>query len=473
MTSWNPMSPPASPACCSIVPPYLLTALARSGDPDLAAVAQRTLQHDHELRTGRATRSAAPPAPSGPHDGYSAVHRDIHDAANSTTLPGALVRAEGDPQSSDVAVNEAYDGLGDTWDFYDQVFSRNSIDGQGLGLIGTVHYGRRYDNAFWNGEQMVFGDGDGVLFGRFTASIDVIGHELTHGVTQNTANLVYSGQPGALNESVSDVFGVLVKQRVLGQTADQADWLIGAGLLEPSVQGRALRDMLHPGTAYDDPRLGRDPQPADMAHFVQTTDDYGGVHINSGIPNRAFALAATTIGGEAWQRAGRVWYDVLTGPRIQARCDFPTFAGLTVDAATSRFGVAGAETEAIRHAWIAVGVLGQGPAAHAAPARDVSGDALVRLGRSGGFAGVVREASVRLHELPPPDADTWRSLLRSGAFQEFEAAAPADSPVRDDLCYTVRCAAHDVDASLTGQSLPDHVRDLLERTLNSGRPTVE
>src|SRR5919206_292413 len=166
-----------------------------------------------------------------------------------------LLRSEGSPAGNDAAVNEAYDGLGDTYDFYWEVLDRNSIDDEGMPLNATVHYGQNYDNAFWNGERMVFGDGDGDLFNRFTISLDVIGHELTHGVTQDESQLTYYGQPGALNESVSDVFGSLVKQHKLGQTADQADWLIGAGLLAPDVHGKALRDMLHPGTAYDDPAL--------------------------------------------------------------------------------------------------------------------------------------------------------------------------------------------------------------------------
>ena len=471
MTSRNPMMRPSFSPCCSIVPPYLLAALAQSGDHDLAAVAEQTLHHDHELRARRRTRSAARPgAATGPQDGYTTQHRDIYDAGGSTTLPGTLVRGEGDPQSSDVAVNEAYDGLGDTWNFYDQVFSRNSIDGRGLGLIGTVHYGQRYDNAFWNGEQMVFGDGDGTLFGRFTASIDVIGHELTHGVTQNTANLAYSDQPGALNESVSDVFGVLVKQRTLGQTADQADWLIGAGLLMPGVQGRALRDMLHPGTAYDDPRLGKDPQPADMAHYVQTTSDNGGVHINSGIPNRAFALAATTIGGHAWLGAGQVWYDVLTGSQITPQCDFATFAQLSVDAADARFGAGSAESHAVRRAWGTVGVLGSAPPASRGGAwggsvGDVPGDALVRVTRTGGFAGVSREATVRLDELSGADAATWRSLLGSGVLRQASRIESSDSAVRDGFCYSVRCAGQGVDATLDEGVLPDVVRDLLDRTV--------
>ncbi|CAM5676724.1 hypothetical protein SFUMM280S_07534 [Streptomyces fumanus] len=155
---------------------------------------------------------------------------------------------------------------------------------------------------------MVFGDGDGEIFLDFTIPVDVIGHELVHGVTQYTANLTYFGQPGALNESVSDVFGSLIKQYTLGQSADQADWLIGAGLLAPRVTGVALRSLKAPGTAYDDDVLGKDPQPATMDDYVRTGRDNGGVHINSGIPNHAFYLAATALGGNAWERAGQIWY---------------------------------------------------------------------------------------------------------------------------------------------------------------------
>ena len=154
---------------------------------------------------------------------------------------------------------------------------------------------------------------------------------------------------------MSDVFGVLVKQRLLGQTADQADWLIGAELLAPGVNGVALRSMAAPGTAYDDPRLGKDPQPAHMRDYVDTTDDNGGVHINSGIPNKAFHVVATTLGGNAWEVAGQVWVDTITGD-ISADCDFATFARLTVAAATARHGADSEVVAAVRAGWDAVGV---------------------------------------------------------------------------------------------------------------------
>src|SRR5437762_2658413 len=174
--------------------------------------------------------------------------------------------------------------------------ARTAIDDHGLPLIASSHYDQQYDNAFWNGSQMVFGDGDGQIFNHFTTSVDVIGHELTHGVTGSEVNLTYLRQSGALNESVSDVFGSLVKQYVLKQTASEADWLIGAGLLA-SFPDQALRSMKEPGKAYDNNLMGKDPQPADMAHYVHTAADNGGGHTNSGIPNRAFFLVATALGG--------------------------------------------------------------------------------------------------------------------------------------------------------------------------------
>lgn len=203
---------------------------------------------------------------------------------------------------------------------------------------------------------MVFGDGDGEIFLDFTIPIDVIGHELTHGVTQYTANLTYYGQPGALNESMSDVFGALIKQYTLGQTATEADWLIGAGLLAPGVSGKALRSMKEPGSAYDDDVLGKDPQPATMDDYVRTGRDNGGVHINSGIPNHAFYLAATALGGHAWERAGQIWFDVLTGGDLPERAMFTDFASLTVKAARERFGDGGDEFRAVAKAWEQVGV---------------------------------------------------------------------------------------------------------------------
>ena len=336
---------------CSIVPPYMLRKLADHAEHRHQAL--RAIEISERMRGAR-QNTLAMPLLSAP----GVKHRRVYDARHLTTLPGANVRDEGAAASADVAVNEAYDYSGDTYDFYRQVLSRNSVDDHGVALKSTVHFDEGYDNAFWNGAQMVYGDGDGQIFERFTACLDVVGHELTHGVTQNTAKLVYQDQPGALNESMSDVFGSLVKQWSLNQTADRADWLIGAGLFTKTVHGTALRSMKAPGTAYDDPIIGKDPQPADMARYVETSDDAGGVHINSGIPNRAFCVAALNIGGPAWQKAGLIWYRALVGA-LGRSSDFQTAADATTSIAGVMFGDTSVERKAVADAWTTVGLKPQ------------------------------------------------------------------------------------------------------------------
>ncbi|QDY76661.1 M4 family metallopeptidase [Streptomyces qinzhouensis] len=342
---------------CTVVPPHLLDKLARAVNPQIAERALRTLERDALQRTRRRittvrgfAAAAVPPA-----DAEAKPRRTIYDCENGTDLPGDKVRGEGDEPGQDATVNRVYAGLGATFELLLKQYGRNSLDDAGLKLDASVHYDREYGNAFWDGSQMVFGDGDGEIFLDFSIPVDVIAHELAHGLTQYTANLEYFSQSGALNESVSDVFGALVKQYVLGQTADQADWLIGEGLLAPEVTGVALRSMKAPGTAYDDDVLGKDPQPATMDDYVRTGRDNGGVHINSGIPNHAFYLLATELGGKAWERAGQIWYDTLTGGDLSQDARFGEFARLTVAAARSRYGD-GAELQAVQKAWSTVGV---------------------------------------------------------------------------------------------------------------------
>ena len=252
-------------------------------------------------------------------------------------------------------VNEAYDGSGKTYNFFMNVFKRNSIDDRGLRLDSTVHYGRKYMNAFWDGQQMVYGDGDGEIFERFTKSLDIIGHELSHGVTQYEAGLIYEDQPGALNEHFSDVFGVLVKQYARKQRADKADWLIGKGIFSKGIKGVALRSMKAPGTAFNDPLIGKDEQPAHMKDYVKTLDDNGGVHINSGIPNKAFYELAVSLGGYAWERAGQIWYVTLRD-RLREDSVFQECADATYDVARELYGADSVEQRAVREAWDAVGV---------------------------------------------------------------------------------------------------------------------
>ncbi len=343
-----------------IVPPYVLDQIAQKGTPQQRAAALRTKAVDNTFRSMRLATQAARFAPqrlAAPAPLLTPMkQRTIYTAGQSEGLPGTLVRAEGQGPSGDVAVDEAYDGLGATFDFFQQIFDRNSIDDSGMKLDATVHFGVKYNNAFWNSVQMVFGDGDGEIFNRFTIALDVIGHELTHGVTEDEAQLQYFNQSGALNESMSDVFGSLIKQFVMKQTAGKADWLIGAGLLAANIHGVALRSMKDPGSAYDDPLLGKDPQPKHMDKFVNTFSDNGGVHINSGIPNHAFYQVATKLGGFAWEKAGRIWYDTLRDPQVKPNTGFLSFARTTYAVAGRLFDPNGPERQAVRDGWAAVGI---------------------------------------------------------------------------------------------------------------------
>src|SRR5512139_100925 len=347
-----------SPILC-IVPPYMLKNIATHGTDTQQATAIGTLKTSAQLRGQRNALTDFTPAAFRVAVGTK--DRIVYDAKNGSGLPGTPVRRENDPPSSDPAVNEAFDGSGITYDLYYNVYQRNSIDGNGMRLDSTVHYQKGYDNAFWNGEQMVYGDGDEDLppserlFNRFTAAIDVIGHELAHGVTQFTAKLVYSFQPGALNESMSDVFGSLVKQYSLQQTAAQADWIIGAGLLTSNVNGVGIRSMKAPGTAYDDPTLGKDPQPGHMKDYVNTVSDNGGVHINSGIPNHAFYVTAMEIGGYSWEKAGQIWYLTLKD-KLSASSNFQNCADLTYQAAADLYGAGSLEQQAVKKGWAEVGI---------------------------------------------------------------------------------------------------------------------
>ena len=340
----------ANVAHCYIIPPHILRTIAERGNDAQKDSAFQAINISGHLRGRReAINNVAlvGAIPSG------TKRRTVYTAQNLTTLPGVLVLGEDSGTSTDDAVNEAFKGSGATYDFYKAVFNRNSIDDRGLRLDSTVHFDEKFNNAFWNGQQMVYGDGDGVIFNRFTISLDVIAHELTHGITQYEADLVYQDQPGALNEHFSDVFGALVRQKDQNQTAAQADWLIGKGLLGPAINGVALRSMKAPGTAYNDDLLGRDPQPDHMSKFNPTTADHGGVHINSGIPNKAFYNFAVSVGGYAWEVAGRVWYTTLCN-ELSSNASFQDCAAKTTKVAKDLFGAAMANK--VKAAWKAVGI---------------------------------------------------------------------------------------------------------------------
>lgn len=348
-----------------IVPPYLLARIAAVQEENWAKAAQAaraTLTAPRDYRPVRSRLRLSIEEPGTlVAEATPAPDREISDAQQREVLPGVRVRGEDDPATGDASVDEAFDGLGATFDFWWDAYRRNGIDGGGGALRATVHYGRDYDNAFWNGERMVFGDGDGEVFTGFTTSLSVIAHELAHGVIEDEGGLLYRGQSGALNESVADVFGALAEQHREGQTVEDAGWLIGEGIFTDAVQGRALRSLAAPGTAYDDDVLGKDPQPAHMRDFVVTRDDNGGVHINSGIPNHAFYLAATALGGRAWERAGLIWYRTLTSGAVPSTADFTAFARATITAARAEYGENSEEVDAVRAGWTGVGVIPDDP----------------------------------------------------------------------------------------------------------------
>ena len=272
----------------------------------------------------------------------------VYDCKNTRSLPGSPVSNPGG--SSDTTAKRAFDTTRAVIDFYGQCFGRNSIDDAGMTLMSSIHYGVRYDNAFWNGAQMTYGDGDGQVFTDFTKSDDVIGHELTHGVTQFTAGLDYSDESGALNESISDAFGAMFHQWRRKQTVVQADWIIGAGVLGPVAIAKGytcLRNMAKPGS----PRC-LSPQPSQYNEYISGGDP----HENSGIPNHAFYLAAMTIGGRSWEKAGKVWYAALTSTNAHPSMDMNEFAALTRAAARSLFPRDSDVYRGVDDAWTRVGI---------------------------------------------------------------------------------------------------------------------
>jgi Zn-dependent metalloprotease len=272
----------------------------------------------------------------------------VYDCKNTRSLPGSPVAHPGD--STDDTAKRAFDTTRAVVDYYRECFGRNSVDDAGMTLMSSIHYGVRYDNAFWNGAQMTYGDGDGRVFTDFTKSDDVIGHELTHGVTQFTAGLDYSDEPGALNESISDAFGAMFHQWRNKQDVPEADWLIGPGVLGAAAIAKGyncLRNMADPAS-----RQCLSPQPSHYSDYVAGGDP----HENSGIPNHAFYLSAANVGGRSWEKTGKVWYAALTSPKAKPSMDFGDFAALTRSAARSLFPRDRDVYRGIDDAWTRVGI---------------------------------------------------------------------------------------------------------------------
>jgi Zn-dependent metalloprotease len=295
--------------------------------------------------------TSTPPADAG------TPNRATYDAGHSEFPSGGLgklVRKEGQGPTGDKAIDAAHDNAGLVHEFYKTVLGRDSIDGAGMQMKSVVHFGQAFNNAYWDGEKMTYGDGDGETFSPLSQGLDVVGHEMTHGVTEHTAGLQYKNQSGALNESWSDVFGELIEQWAENRSgfgtvdaAKGADWLIGEDVFTPGVQGDALRSMKAPGTGYKG-----DPQPAHMKDYKRMSSDNGGVHVNSGIPNKAAYEAAIKIGSE---KLAKIWYKALTD-YLKPNSSFTDAASATLAAANKLYG-SGAESQAITDAWTSVGII--------------------------------------------------------------------------------------------------------------------
>lgn len=273
---------------------------------------------------------------------------EVYRCGHGTALPGAHL-AHPD-HSRDEAVRDAFDRTAQVARFYRQLFGRNSLDGAGKTLVSSVHFSVGYANAFWNGAQMVYGDGDGEVFTGFTRADDVIAHELTHGVTQYSTGLGYANQAGALNESLSDVFGVMFRHWRLQQDVATADWRIGPSILGPAALARGyacLRDLADPGAAHC-----LTPQPAHFSRYRDGMDP----HESSGIANHAFYLAARAIGGYSWETAGRIWYQAMTGYAASQGLRMGAFAHRTRKAARAQHPDQPSVARAVDDAWQAVGL---------------------------------------------------------------------------------------------------------------------
>lgn len=342
---------------CFALPAKLLKHLAdKSSGADRERLHSQ-IHHSARLRAQRAVQSQDRPAPKR---GKQALHRQVFDAQGQTFLPGQLLRDEDDPPSHDKEANDAYKNIGIALQFYQSVLGRDSVDGAGMRIDTTVHYGVRFVNAMWTGEQMIVGDGDGQHVSGLARSLGVIAHELSHGVTQHIVRgglgvvkvqgqaPALKGEAGALNESFSDVFASMIKQWHANEDAQGADWLLGEDVLEPHA-GRAIRSLKEPGNT----RLtwSGDDQIKDFSRYRPTDD----AHKASGIANHAFYVAATGAGGKSWETLGAVWLKAFD--RLHARATFLEAAHATIEVAAALHGKRSAAHEAVKAGWKKVKVL--------------------------------------------------------------------------------------------------------------------
>jgi Zn-dependent metalloprotease len=342
---------------CSALPGRLLKHLAdQSSGPDRELLASQ-VHHSAGLRAQRASQSRQRP---GPKPGKQILHRQVFDAQGRTFLPGKLLRDEDDPLTHDKAADAAYENVGIAMQFYRSVLGRDSVDGAGMRIDTSVHYGFRFANAMWTGEQMIVGDGDGRHVTGLARSLGIIAHEFSHGITQHIVKgglgvVQVAGQPpalkgeaGALNESFSDVFASMIKQWHANEEAERADWLLGEDILSAGA-GKAIRSLKDPGNT--DLTWSGDDQIKNFKRY-RATDD---AHKASGIANHAFYLAATSLEGRSWENLGAVWLKAFD--RLRARATFLDAAHATIEVAGVLHGNRSAVHEAVKAGWKKVKVL--------------------------------------------------------------------------------------------------------------------
>ncbi|WP_371745559.1 M4 family metallopeptidase [Myxococcus sp. CA033] len=287
---------------------------------------------------------------------HSAQNRRIHSANNQWTTPGTLRRIELGAATGDNHVDVNYDHVGTTYACYETIFGRDSFDDRGATITSTVHYGASYVNAYWDGIQIVFGDGDGVNSGQLGLDLDVVSHEITHAVTQYESGLVYRNESGALNESLSDIAAAICESWARGGAIDADVWKIGEDIWTPNIGGDALRYMDNPT---------RDGSSKDYYPERYTgTADNGGVHWNSGIQNLVFKLLVTggthprgktpiNVAGVGMNRAAQTFYFAATN-YYTSTTTMSQAKAYTVQAAQDRYDAS--VVNAVRDAWGAAGV---------------------------------------------------------------------------------------------------------------------
>lgn len=296
---------------------------------------------------------------------HSAKSWRSYSANNGTSLPGTLRCTGTQTCGGDVAVQAAHDNASATYDYYNVKFGRDSLNNAGLTLTSTAHYSSNYNNAFWNSSQMVYGDGDGSTFIALSRSLDVVAHELTHGVTEYTSGLVYNREPGALNEALSDIFGAATEAWVDGGVSADT-WKLGEDIYTPGVSGDALRFMDNP--TADGYSADYYPERLYPSCSPNQNNDYCGVHGNSGIANLAFKLLVTggthprnkttvNVPGIGMSKAEQIFYRAQVN-YLTSSTTFEGARNATAQAATDLYGSSSAEVNAVHQAWCAVGVPG-------------------------------------------------------------------------------------------------------------------